>query len=59
MDGQPLATPDDCLHAEAIARADPRVQALLRQRGIESAGQLACDPWAIHAGKWSGRLMQV
>jgi hypothetical protein len=25
MDGQPLATPDDCLQAEAIAREDPQV----------------------------------
>jgi hypothetical protein len=25
MDGQPLATPDDCLQAEAIARQDPQV----------------------------------
>jgi hypothetical protein len=59
MDGQPLATPDDCLEAERIARASPRVVALLSQRGVTDMRQLACDPWAIHAGKWKGRLMQV
>jgi len=59
MDGQPLATPDDCLEAERIARASPRVIALLRERGVTDMSQLACDPWAIHAGKWKGRLMQV
>ncbi|GBF99493.1 copper amine oxidase [Raphidocelis subcapitata] len=59
MDGQPLATPDDCLEAERIARGCPRVAELLRQRGVSDLSQLACDPWAIHAGRWKGRLMQV
>lgn len=27
-----LATPDDCFEAEAIAKADPQVQALLKER---------------------------
>lgn len=61
MDGQPLATPDDCLQAEAIARADPKVQAMVTERGI-SFDKVACDPWAIHAcpKEWLGRrLMQV
>lgn len=58
MDGQPLATPDDCLEAERIARESPRVQAMMRERGVDMS-QLACDPWAIHAGRWEGRLMQV
>jgi primary-amine oxidase len=50
------------LEAEAIARADPRVQQLLEERGITDPAQLACDPWAIHAcpEEWQGRrLMQV
>jgi hypothetical protein len=34
MGGQPLATPDDCLEAERIARASPRVQAVLAERGV-------------------------
>ncbi|KAI8464298.1 MAG: copper amine oxidase [Monoraphidium minutum] len=59
MDGQPLATPDDCLEAERIARACPRVRAALAARGVDDMGKLACDPWAIHAGRWKGRLMQV
>ncbi|KAF6253735.1 copper amine oxidase [Scenedesmus sp. NREL 46B-D3] len=61
MDGQPLATPDDCLEAEAIARQDPQVQALVAARGIP-LDQVACDPWAIHAcpREWLGRrLMQA
>ncbi|KAI8472762.1 MAG: copper amine oxidase [Monoraphidium minutum] len=29
---EPLASPDDCLEAEAVARADPEVQRLLRER---------------------------
>jgi hypothetical protein len=65
MDGQPMATPDDCLEAEAIARADPKVQALVRQRGINDFGMVACDPWCappplllgpgsrgLHPGPW-------
>lgn len=59
MDGQPLATPDDCLEAEAIARADPRVRAVLAERGVADMSKVAMDPWAIHAGRWQGRMMQV
>ncbi|WIA36385.1 hypothetical protein OEZ86_007700 [Tetradesmus obliquus] len=61
LEGQPLATPDDCLLAEAIARKDPQVQALVAARGI-GLDRVACDPWAIHAcpKEWLGRrLMQV
>eukprot|EP00877_Chromochloris_zofingiensis_P005949 jgi/Chrzof1/1607/Cz10g14120.t1 len=61
MPGQPLATPDDCLDAEAIARDDPAVQQLVKARGICDFGMVACDPWAIHncPPTWKGRLMQV
>jgi Cu2+-containing amine oxidase len=61
LDGQPLATPDDCLQAEAIARDDARVQAMVAERGV-AFDKVACDPWAIHAcpPEWQGRrLMQV
>lgn len=61
LDGQPLTTPDDCLEAEAIARSDARVQAMVAQRGV-ALDKVACDPWAIHAcpPEWQGRrLMQV
>jgi Cu2+-containing amine oxidase len=61
LDGQPLATPDDCLEAEAIARSDVGVQAAAAARGVPLA-KVACDPWAIHAcpPQWAGRrLMQV
>eukprot|EP00878_Enallax_costatus_P018606 GHUV01019596.1.p1 GENE.GHUV01019596.1~~GHUV01019596.1.p1 ORF type:complete len:681 (+),score=180.46 GHUV01019596.1:3034-5076(+) len=61
LDGQPLATPDDCLLAEAIARDDPQVQQMVAARGV-SFSAVACDPWAIHAcpDEWMGRrLMQV
>lgn len=61
LDGQPLATPDDCLLAEAIARDDPQVQQLVAARGV-SFSKVACDPWAIHAcpDEWMNRrLMQV
>lgn len=61
LDGQPLATPDDCLLAEAIARDDAQVQQMVAARGV-SFSSVACDPWAIHAcpDEWMGRrLMQV
>lgn len=61
LDGQPLATPDDCLLAEAIARDDVRVQSMVCERGV-GLDQVACDPWAIHdcPPDWQGRrLMQV
>ena len=57
--GQPLATPDDCLLAEAVVRADPGVTALLLERGIEPS-TLFLDPWAVHAAPRSTmRLIQV
>jgi primary-amine oxidase len=57
--GQPLATPDDCLLAEAVVRADPGVTALLVERGIEPS-TLFLDPWAVHAAPRSKmRLIQV
>ena len=43
---QPLATPDDCELAETIAKADPGVQAMLRERGITRLDLVACDPWS-------------
>ena len=46
--GQPLATPDDCLEAEAIARSDVGVQAAAAARGVPLA-KVDCHPWAIHA----------
>jgi primary-amine oxidase len=64
LDGQPLATPDDCLQAEAIVRADAGVHALLLARGIDPA-QLFMDPWTVHAAPaaWRAtrprRLIQV
>ena len=57
--GQPLATPDDCLLAEAVVRADPGVTALLVERGIEPS-TLFLDPWAVHAAPRSKmRLIQA
>ena len=41
-----LATPDDCLLAEEIAKADPGVQAMLQERNITSLDLVACDPWS-------------
>lgn len=34
LEGQPLATPDDCLLAEAIARKDPQVIQHLTTKNI-------------------------
>jgi Cu2+-containing amine oxidase len=61
LDGQPLATPDDCLEAEAVARRDIQVQQMVADRGVDFS-KVACDPWAIHACplEWKGRrCMQV
>lgn len=43
----PLASPDDCLEAEAIVKADPGVRKLLREvYGIDDVELVACDPWS-------------
>jgi Cu2+-containing amine oxidase len=44
---QPLLTPDDCNDAEEIAKADVRVQELLKQRGITELDLVAADPWSV------------
>ena len=41
-----MLTPDDCLDAEAIAKADPAVQARLKLHGITDMDLVACDPWS-------------
>ena len=43
---EPLASPDDCLLAEEIAKADPGVQEQLKQRGVTDVSLVACDPWS-------------
>ena len=35
LGGQPLATPDECLEAERLVRADPGVRQILIDRGID------------------------
>jgi hypothetical protein len=41
----PLASPDDCADAEAIAREDPEVQRLLKERyGLEDTALVQFDP---------------
>lgn len=58
--GQPVATPDDCNDAEAIAKADPEVQRLLLERyGLSDLTLLAGDPWSVHCPPTSGRLIQL
>lgn len=42
---QPVATPDDCFEAEAIAKQDATVKKLLADRGITDTDLVACDPW--------------
>ena len=61
MEGvEPVATPDDCFEAEAIAKADPRVVELLRERyGVSDLELVACDPWSVHAAPAEGRLIQL
>lgn len=55
-----LATPDDCFEAEAIAKADPEVRRLLKERyGIEDMALVCCDPWSIHASPVSERAIQT
>lgn len=47
MEGvEPLASPDDCLLAEEIAKADPKVQEQLKLRGVTDVSLVACDPWS-------------
>ena len=46
---QPLASPEDCFDAEAIAKADPEVIALLAEKyGITDLDLVCCDPWSVH-----------
>ena len=48
---QPLLTPEDCLLAEEIVKADPEVAALLRDDyGITDLSLVACDPWSGERG---------
>ncbi|KAL4418888.1 hypothetical protein ABPG77_010057, partial [Micractinium sp. CCAP 211/92] len=57
---QPLASPDDCFEAEAIAKADPGVLKLLRETyGVEDVEMVACDPWSVHLPPLGGRLIQT
>ena len=44
--GQPLASPDDCLLAEEIVKADPGIQQMLKDRGCTDLDLVACDPWS-------------
>ncbi|EFJ39825.1 copper amine oxidase [Volvox carteri f. nagariensis] len=54
-----LASPDDCFEAEAIAKADPRVVQLLRERyGVMDLELVCCDPWSIHASPLEERAIQ-
>lgn len=41
-----LASPDDCLLAEQIAKADPKVREQLKLRGVTDIDLVACDPWS-------------
>ncbi len=44
---QPLMTPEDCILAEDIAKADPEVAAMVKEAyGITDLSLLACDPWS-------------
>ena len=46
-DRQPLLTPEDCILAEDIAKADPEVAAMVKEAyGITDLSLLACDPWS-------------
>jgi len=57
---QPLASPEDCFDAEAIAKADPEVVSLLKERyGISDLDLVACDPWSVHSAPKEGRLIQL
>ena len=62
-DRQPLLTPEDCVLAEDIAKADPEVAAMVKEAyGITDLSLLACDPWSgggpaslLHLKLYSGR----
>ena len=57
---QPLASPEDCFDAEAIAKANPEVVSLLKERyGISDLDLVACDPWSVHCAPKEGRLIQL
>jgi hypothetical protein len=46
-DRQPLLTPEDCLLAEEIVKADSEIVELLKnQYGITDLSLVACDPWS-------------
>ncbi|KAF5825516.1 hypothetical protein DUNSADRAFT_9045 [Dunaliella salina] len=46
----PWATPDDCVKAEEIAKADEGFKKALEERyGITDMDLVVCDPWSIHA----------
>eukprot|EP00953_Heterococcus_sp_UTEX-ZZ885_P014549 8230-Heterococcus_DN1.PRE.2 len=56
---QPLITPEDCLDAEAIVKADPQIQALLKDKyAITDMDMVVCDPWSVHLPPFAGRLVQ-
>ena len=44
--GEPALSPDDCLHGERIAKADPKVQEQLKLRGVTNLDLVVCDPWS-------------
>jgi primary-amine oxidase len=57
---QPLITPEDCIDAEAIVKADPQIQALLKDKyAITDMDMVVCDPWSVHLPPFAGRLVQV
>jgi primary-amine oxidase len=44
---EPLLTPEDCLLAEELVKADPEIAAMLRDDyGITDLSLVACDPWS-------------
>ena len=47
QDREPLMTPEDCILAEDIVKADPEVVALLKEKyGLTDLALVACDPWS-------------
>lgn len=57
---QPLASPDDCFEAEALVKADPKIQALLAEKyNITDLSKVVCDPWSVHNPPFGGRLIQT
>lgn len=50
---QALASPDDCILAEEIAKSNGEVQDLLRDRGITDMASIACDPWSGKPSIWA------